>query len=201
MKIAIISLQGAFQEHADILKKASSELDIECETILAKTKKDLDGAQGIIIPGGESTTINKLLTETGMDKEIIRLAKKDSPVLATCAGMIIISSSGDDQCKKTGKLLGLIDMTVNRNAFGTQKHSFEKELYVKGIGRLNAIFIRAPAVTKIDDSDAEILAKIDEKIVAVKKKNIMALAFHPELTSDTKIHKWFLKSAAKSRDN
>ncbi len=201
MKIAIISLQGAFQEHADILKKASSELDIECEIILAKTEKDLNGAQGIIIPGGESTTINKLLTETGIDKEIIRLAKKEIPILATCAGMIIISSSGDNQCKKTGKLLGLIDMTVNRNAFGTQKHSFEKELDVKGIGKINAIFIRAPAVTKIDDPDAEILTKMDEKIVAVKKGNILALAFHPELTESTLIHRWFLKSAAKSQDN
>ncbi len=201
MKIAIISLQGAFQEHADILKKTSKELNIDCEIILAKTKKDLDGAQGIIIPGGESTTINKLLKETGIDKEIIRLAKKGIPILATCAGMIIISSAGDDQCKKTGKLLGLIDMTVNRNAFGTQKHSFEKELDVKGIGKMNTVFIRAPAVTKIDDPDAQILAKVDGKIVAVKKKNIMALSFHPELTDDTKIHKWFLKSAAKSSYN
>ena len=201
MKIAIISLQGAFEEHADILKKTSKELNIDCAITLAKTRKDLDGAQGIIIPGGESTTINKLLTETGMDKEIIRLAKKDIPILATCAGMIIISSTGDDQCKKTGKLLGLIDMTVNRNAFGTQKHSFEKELEIKGIGKVNAIFIRAPAVTKIDDPDAQILARVDEKIVAVKKKNIMALAFHPELTESTLIHKWFLKSAAKTPDN
>ncbi len=197
MKIAIISLQGAFQEHADILKKASSELDIECEIILAKTKKDLEDAQGIIIPGGESTTINKLLKETGMDKEIIHLAKKDIPILATCAGMIIISSAGDNQCKKTGKLLGLVDMTVNRNAFGTQKHSFEKELDVKGIGRLNAVFIRAPAVTRLDDPDAEILARVDETIVAVRKRNIIALAFHPELTDDTKIHRWFLEKARK----
>jgi len=201
MKIAIISLQGAFQEHADILKKASSELDIECEIILAKTKKDLNGAQGIIIPGGESTTINKLLKKTEIDKEIIPLAKKDIPILATCAGMIIISSSGDNQCKKTGKLLDLVDMTVNRNAFGTQKHSFEKELEIKGIGKVNAIFIRAPAVTKIDDPDAQILARVDEKIVAVKKGNILALAFHPELTESTLIHKWVLKAATKSPDD
>ncbi len=201
MKIAIISLQGAFTEHADLLKKASKQLNLNCAITLAKTKKDLDSAKGIIIPGGESTTINKLLKETGLDKEIIHLAKKDIPILATCAGMIIISSSGDAQCKKTGKLLGLIGMTVNRNAFGTQKHSFEKELDVKGIGRLNAIFIRAPAVTKIDDPDAQILTRVDEKIVAVKKKNIMALAFHPELTENTLIHKWFLKSAAKTPDN
>ncbi|RKY41123.1 MAG: pyridoxal 5'-phosphate synthase glutaminase subunit PdxT [Candidatus Makaraimicrobium thalassicum] len=201
MKIAIISLQGAFTEHADLLKKASKELNVNCAITLAKTKKDVEGTSGIILPGGESTTINKLLKETGIDKEIIRLAKKGIPILATCAGMIIISSSGDDQCKKTGKLLGLIGMTVNRNAFGTQKHSFEKELDVKGIGKINAIFIRAPAVTEVSDPDAEILAKVDEKIVAVKKKNIMTLAFHPELTDDTKIHKWFLKSAAKSPDN
>ena len=201
MKIAIISLQGAFTEHADILKKASKELNLNCAITLAKTKKDLDGAQGIIIPGGESTTINKLLIETGMDKEIIHLAKKDIPILATCAGMIIISSSGDDQCKKTGKLLGLVDMRVNRNAFGTQKHSFEKELDVKGIGEMNAVFIRAPAVTKVGDPDAEILAKIGDKIVTVKKGNILALAFHPELTGDTKIHRWFLKSATKTPDN
>lgn len=200
MKIAIISLQGAFTEHQDSLKKASTETGIECDIILAKTKEDLKGVSGIVIPGGESTTINKLLKETGMDKTIKELAKKDIPILATCAGMIIISSAGDNQCKKTGKLISLIDMTINRNAFGTQKNSFEKELDLKDIGKINAIFIRAPAVTKIDDPRAEILAKIDEKIVAVKKRNILALAFHPELTADTKIHKWFLETAHKHKN-
>ncbi len=192
MKIAIISLQGAFIEHADILKKASSELDIECDIMLARTKKDLDGASGIIIPGGESTTINKLLTETGMGKAIIELAKRDIPILATCAGMILVSSVGDVQCRKTGKLLGLIDMDVNRNAFGRQKQSFEVEIDLKGIGRVNAVFIRAPAVTGINDPGAEILAETGGKIVAVGKGNILALAFHPELTDDTKVHRYFL---------
>lgn len=195
MKIAIIALQGAFKEHADILKKASYELNIKCDIILAKTKNDLKHTSGIIIPGGESTTINKLLKETGMDRTIKELAEKDIPILATCAGMIIISKSGDSQCKKTGKLLGLIDMEINRNAFGTQKDSFEKDIEIKGIGKINAVFIRAPAVTKINDPCAETLAKLDDKIVAVKKGNILALAFHPELTDDTKIHKYFLKSA------
>ena len=201
MKITIISLQGAFTEHRDSLKKASEQLNTKCEITLAKTKKDLKDTSGIIIPGGESTTINKLLKETGMDTEIKHLAKKDIPILATCAGMIIISASGDSQCKKTGKLLGLIDMTVNRNAFGTQKNSFEKEITVKGIGKINAIFIRAPAITKVNDPNTETLAKINEKIIAVKKKNIMALAFHPELTNDTKIHRWFLKTALQTSNN
>ena len=196
MKIAIIALQGAFTEHADALKKAAKELDVKCDIILAKSNNDLEDVSGIVLPGGESTTINKLLTETGMDKKIKQLAEKDIPILATCAGMIIISSAGDDQCKKTGRLLGLIDMTVNRNAFGSQKDSFEKELDIKDIGKVNAIFIRAPAVTEVRDKDAEILAKISEKIVAVRKKNILALAFHPELTGDTKIHRYFLELAA-----
>ncbi len=201
MLIAIVSLQGAFVEHAEILKKASSELNIKCGIILARTKKDLKGASGIIIPGGESTTINKLLTETGMGKTITELAKRDIPVLATCAGMIIISSVGDVQCEKTGKLLGLIDMEVNRNAFGRQKQSSEVEIDLKGIGRVNAVFIRAPAVTRINDPGAEILAKIDEKIVAVGKGNVLALAFHPELTDDTKVHRWFLERVLKFSGN
>ena len=201
MLIAIVSLQGAFVEHAEILKKASSELNIKCDIILARTKKDLKGASGIIIPGGESTTINKLLTETGMGKTITELAKRDIPVLATCAGMIIISSVGDVQCEKTGKLLGLIDMEVNRNAFGRQKQSSEVEIDLKGIGRVNAVFIRAPAVTRINDPGAEILAKIDEKIVAVGKGNILALAFHPELTDDTKVHRYFLEKVLKFSGN
>ncbi|MFH1433040.1 MAG: pyridoxal 5'-phosphate synthase glutaminase subunit PdxT [archaeon] len=195
MQIAIISLQGAFTEHFDALKNASQELKIDTGIILARTAKDLEGASGIIIPGGESTTINKLLKETGMDKKIIQLAEKDIPILATCAGMIIISKSGDSQCEKTGHLLGLIDMVVNRNAFGTQKDSFEKELEIKGIGRMNAVFIRAPAITKVNDPKAQILAKVGNKIVAVKKRNILALAFHPELTTDTKVHRYFLKKA------
>ncbi|MCK5040268.1 MAG: pyridoxal 5'-phosphate synthase glutaminase subunit PdxT [Candidatus Aenigmarchaeota archaeon] len=194
MKIAIIALQGAFTEHADILKKATAELNINCNIVLAKSKQDLQNASGIIIPGGESTTINKLLKETGMDEKIKELAKQNIPILATCAGMIIISNTGDTQCKKTGKLLGLLNMEVNRNAFGTQKDSFEKELEIKGIGKVNAVFIRAPAITKINDSTIEILAKTNNKIVAVKKNNIIALAFHPELTEDTKIHKYFLES-------
>ena len=201
MKIAIISLQGAFVEHAEILKKASSELNIKCGIILARTKKDLKGAQGIIIPGGESTTINKLLTETGMGKAIIELAKRDIPVLATCAGMILVSDTGDVQCKKTGKLLALIDMEVNRNAFGTQKQSFEVEIDLKGIGRMNAVFIRAPAVTRINDPGAEILAKTGGKIVAVGKGNVLALAFHPELTDDTKVHRYFLEKVLKFSGN
>lgn len=196
MKIAIIALQGAFTEHRDALKKAAKELDIKCDIILAKSKNDLEDISAIVLPGGESTTINKLLAETGMDKKIKDLAEKDTPILATCAGMIIISSAGDAQCKKTGRLLGLIDMTVNRNAFGSQKDSFEKELDIKGIGKLNAIFIRAPAVTEVRDKDAEILARIGDKIVAVRKRNILALAFHPELTEDTTIHRYFLKNAA-----
>jgi len=196
MKIAIISLQGAFTEHADSLKKAAKEINTGCDIIFARSKSDLENVSGIVLPGGESTTINRLMRETGIDQKIKELSGKGIPILATCAGMIIISSAGDDQCKKTGRLLGLIDMTVNRNAFGSQKDSFEKELEIKGIGKVNAVFIRAPAVTEVRDKEAEILAKISEKIVAVRKKNILALAFHPELTSDTSVHKYFLKKAS-----
>ena len=119
--------------------------------------------------------------------------KKDTPLLATCAGMVLIGSRGDEQCNRTGELLGLIDMKIERNAFGRQYNSFEREIEIDGIRGYPGIFIRAPAIAEINDPDAKILARIDDKIIAVQKNRILGLSFHPELTNDTRIHKKFLE--------
>ena len=149
---------------------------------------------GVIIPGGESTTLCRLSWSEGIAQEIIDLAKSGKPVMGTCAGLILLASKGDDEVAKTKqRLLGLMDTTVDRNAFGRQVDSFESPLKIKGFDEpFNAVFIRAPAVITAGKG-VKVLAKIDGKIVAAQQKNLLALAFHPELTDDLRLHKYFLE--------
>ncbi len=192
MRIVVLGLQGAFFEHARSVERAMSKMGIEGNVVIGKRRSDFGDADGIVLPGGESTTINRLLHSSGIWNV---LKGTDAAILATCAGMVLISSGGDEQCKHTGELLGLIDMKVNRNAFGRQRESFEKEVFLEGIGKLNGVFIRAPCIESIRDPDAKVIGRIDERIIAVEKKKILALAFHPELGDDLKVHKRFLELA------
>ncbi len=193
MNIGVVAFQGAVSEHIECTKKAMKELGFEGGVIKVKAPEDLAKCSGLIIPGGESTTINRLMKSSGLFEKIRELGKKGFPIMGTCAGAILLAKRGDEQCKKTGELLGLADIKISRNAFGRQRESFEAELSVNGVGVVQGVFIRAPLITEAS-RNVEILAKLDDKIVAAKQGNILMTSFHPEL-SGTELHKHFIKIA------
>ncbi len=195
MKICIIGLQGAVSEHLEVTKRAMQKLGIEGEAIWVGRPEQLEDVDGIIIPGGESTTIGKLMLTTGLFKRVKQLAVEGVLILGTCAGLIVLAKRGDKQVMRTGQLLlGLMDISVIRNAFGRQRESFEVDLGIPALGEepYSAVFIRAPAVEEVW-GDARVLAEFQGKIVAVQQDNLLAVAFHPELTPDTRLHEYFLR--------
>ena len=186
VQIGILDLQGDVSEHFDITKQALNEMNISGEVLKVKTVDDVSKCDGIIISGGESTVIGKLMEETGIKKRII---EQKIPLMGTCAGMILLSKKTD----RIQPLLELIDMEVKRNAFGRQKASFEDKIDILD-EKFQGVFIRAPYVEKVGEN-VDILSKYKDKIIAVKSGNYIATAFHPELTEDTRIHKYFIKEA------
>ena len=195
MKVGVIAVQGAVTEHIDILRKAMKELKIDGCAVPIRTTKDLDHVSGLVIPGGESTTISRLILDAGMQQKIIELAKKGLPILGTCAGAILLAKEGDEQVKQTKtSLLGLMEIRVNRNAYGRQVDSFEVDLQIDEIGKepFKGIFIRAPTMEKVWGSTS-VWAKHQATVVGAKKGNVLALTFHPELGDDLRIHEYFLK--------
>lgn len=199
MKIGVIGLQGAVSEHVEAAKLAMEKLGIEGEVIWVGKPQHLDGVDGVIIPGGESTTIGRLMQRTGTFDSVKRLGEEGVPILGTCAGLIVLAKKGDEQVMRTGQpLLGLMDIAVIRNAFGRQRESFEAELDIPILGQkpFHCVFIRAPAVSEIW-GDAEVIAEFQGKIVGVRQRNMIAVAFHPELTPDTRLHEYFLRMCKK----
>ena len=195
MKIGIIGLQGAVSEHLEATKRAMQKLGTEGEAVWVGGPEQLEGVNGIIIPGGESTTIGKLMLTTRLFERVKQLAAEKTPILGTCAGFIVLAKRGDEQVMRTGQpLLGLIDISVIRNAFGRQRESFEVDLEIPALGKepFSAVFIRAPAAEEVW-GDAQVLAEFQGKIVAVQQGNLLAVAFHPELTPDTRLHEYFLQ--------
>ncbi len=193
MKVGVVGIQGDVREHLDSLAKAMEESKVEGEVIWVRRTADLDSVDGLIIPGGESTTISKFILRNGLHEGIVRRAKEGMPVMGTCAGCVLMAKEGGEAVKKTDtKLLGLMDMKVRRNAFGRQKESFEVLLDVEGLDKFHAVFIRPPAIEKVWN-DCRSLAFYNEKIVMAQQGNLLALAFHPELSQDTAIHRMFLE--------
>ncbi|MGF7117928.1 pyridoxal 5'-phosphate synthase glutaminase subunit PdxT [Methanobacterium oryzae] len=186
MKIGILNLQGDVSEHYEITEKALEDMNIEVNICKVKTREEVSKCDGIIISGGESTVIGKLMEQTGIMKVIV---DQNIPVMGTCAGMVLLAKKTDYE----QPLLGLIDMKVKRNAFGRQKVSFEDEIEIFG-EKFKGVFIRAPYIEKVGEN-VDILSKYNEKIIAVKSGKNIATAFHPELTGDTRIHKYFIKEA------
>jgi len=185
MKIGVLAVQGAFAEHIAALHR----LDVEAVAI--RLPGELKGVEGLIIPGGESTTISQLMADYDLMREITGMASGGLPVLGTCAGMILMARriSGN-----TTKSLGLLDITVTRNAFGRQVDSFETELNIPALGEkaFPGVFIRAPKIESCADN-VEILARLaDGTIVAARQGKLLASAFHPELTEDLRFHRYFL---------
>ena len=193
MRIAVVGVQGDVEEHVLALKKALKNLKIDGEVVATRRKGVVERSNAVVIPGGESTTISRLIWRDGIAEEILSLHEEGKPIMGTCAGLIILAKRGDEQVEKTRtKLLGILDVKVKRNAFGRQRESFEAEIDFKGIGKYKAVFIRAPIVEEVGEN-VDVLAKFEDKIVAVQQKNVLGLAFHPELTEDTRIHEYFIK--------
>jgi 5'-phosphate synthase pdxT subunit len=182
--IGILNLQGDVSEHFEITKKAVEDMDKNIAILKVKTAYEVSKCNGIIISGGESTVIGKLMEETGIRNIIV---DQNIPVMGTCAGMVLLAEKTDYE----QPLLGLIDMEVKRNAFGRQKVSFEDEIKIFGRS-FKGVFIRAPYIEKVGEN-VDILSKYNERIIAVKSGKHIATAFHPELTGDTLIHKYFIK--------
>lgn len=183
MKIGVLALQGAFIEHVKMLR----QLDVAAVEV--RLPHHLDGLDGLIIPGGESTTIGKLATDYGLIEPLRRFSH-NRPTWGTCAGMIFLARDvGIDE----QPILGSMDITVDRNAFGRQIDSFETDLDIAGLtgGAFHAVFIRAPVVTAVNCA-VEVLARLDDgRIVAVRQGHLLATAFHPELTDDLRLHSLF----------
>jgi len=179
MLVGVLALQGAFKEHIEVLHK----LDIE--TIKIREAKDLNGIDGLILPGGESTTMGKLLNQYHLLKPIKHCIENGLPVWGTCAGMILLSQNHNH--------LQVMNIEVKRNAYGNQLGSFVKNKVIDCLGSdpFPLAFIRAPYIESIGDQ-VEIICKLDGKIVAAKQKNIMATSFHPEITNDDRMHRHFL---------
>jgi len=212
VKIGVLDIQGSVKEHADCLKRAGAEV------LLVKKAEDLSGACGLIIPGGESTTISKLLERFGLFNAIVDFALAGGAVWGTCAGAILLAKEifGDDKVKS----LALMDIVIARNAYGRQLDSFEGEVefrvdkgtkaksvtntYVspgeKSVTgdtfskKIPAVFIRAPKIIKIGP-DARVLAKYEDEIVALRQENLLATTFHPEMTDDLTVHRYFMGMA------
>lgn len=192
VKVGILALQGAFIEHYNFLKNFDF-----VDPILVKKKEEIDLVDGIIIPGGESTTIGKLMERYEILDYLREKIKNGFPVFGTCAGLILLSKKIDGDYNQP--LLGVLDVVIKRNAFGSQRESMEIDLDVKGLDKpFRAIFIRAPVVKEVGNS-VEILASVDEGPVFVKENNILGSSFHPELTDDVRIHKMFIDIILKRR--
>lgn len=196
LRVGVLAVQGAVSEHLDALRRAAGKRGWDVEAVPVRTHTDLADVHGLILPGGESTTISRLLRSGHLQETVLERARTgDLALFGTCAGLILLSKRAvsDDQVKgKDIELLGLLDTEVDRNAFGRQKDSFEAALQVEGIGKLPAVFIRAPVLTKAWEP-TEVLAKNQRGIVAVRKGRILGTAFHPELTEDTRLHEWFIE--------
>lgn len=189
MKIGVLASQGAFAEHIAKLRQ------LGVEAVPVRLPEELDGLEGLVIPGGESTSISRLMRDYKLTDKIRDRAKNGLPVFGTCAGMILLSKKNSDAYPEP---LGLMDITVRRNAFGRQKESFEAELSIPALGDkpFPGVFIRAPLIEKANGK-VEILARLaDGTIVAVRQGKLLALSFHPELTDDLRFHQYFLDIVA-----
>lgn len=184
-KIGLLALQGAFAEHIAILR------NLEADTTPVRLPNELMGLDGLIIPGGESTTITRLMLSYDLRNEISNLAENGFPILGTCAGMILLAREVSDTAEQP---LGLIAIKVRRNAFGRQRESFETALSIPVLGEkpFPGVFIRAPMIEQAN-SNVEIIARLDDStMVAARQGNLLACAFHPELTDDPRFHEYFL---------
>lgn len=184
LPIGVLALQGAFHKHQEILTQLGAQV------IEVRFPFDLEHCRGLILPGGESTVISKLITENKLKDPLLKFSKK-YPVFGTCAGMILMSKGG---------ILDLMEITVKRNAYGRQKSSFMTELtlYLDKPSKASAFFIRAPQIQSIHSEKVRILASLEKEPVLVQQGHHIACAFHPELVNDSTLHEYFIRLASES---
>jgi 5'-phosphate synthase pdxT subunit len=193
MKIGVLAIQGDFAEHAAMLRS------IGVEPVEVRLPRDLEGVSGLILPGGESTTMRRLIDRWGLREPILALAETGAPLFGTCAGMIVLSK---DIADGDPAVLPLLDVTVRRNAFGRQLDSFEGAVHVPVLGDqpVHGVFIRAPVIEEVGP-DVDVLARLDDgRIVAVRERNVVATAFHPELAGEPRFHRLVATMAAEHDD-
>ena len=189
LKIGVLAVQGDFAEHIAVLRR----LDVECQEV--RLPEQLEGIDGLIVPGGESTTLSRLMSIYHLREPVAAMARAGKAVWGTCAGMIMLAH---EITEADPIPLKLMDIGVQRNAFGRQIDSFEQDLDIAGLGDdpFHAIFIRAPVVIRVGKQVTTLATLPDGKAVAVQQGNLMATSFHPELTNDNRLHKYFLDLAA-----
>ena len=192
MKIGVLAMQGAYREHLKILKSLGiGAIDVRYE-------EDIDNIDGLIIPGGESTTMGKLIKTLGLYDKLKSRIENNMPVWGTCAGMILLAKN---IVNEDYNHLSVMNISVIRNAYGRQLGSFETKAPVKGIGEdIDMVFIRAPYIESVGEN-VEILSTVDGNIVAAQEGNILVTSFHPELTEDLRLHKYFINIVSKSINN
>jgi pyridoxal 5'-phosphate synthase pdxT subunit len=190
LKIGVLGLQGAVREHVKAIEQCGAE------AIIIKKKEELESVDGLILPGGESTTMRRLIDRYDLMDELRSFAASGKPMFGTCAGLILLAKKLEGYDKPH---LGVMDVAVERNSFGRQRESFEAELSVAGVGEdFPAVFIRAPHIVSAGEN-VEILAKHEGRIVAAREGQFLGCSFHPELTEDNRITEYFIKMVQEAK--
>ncbi len=183
MKIGVLAVQGSFKEHIKMLRKCNVDFKE------VKLPSDLNDIDGLILPGGESTAMSKLMQKYKLDKEIKKRHNEGMPIFGTCAGTILMAKEIINY-KQTSP--GLMNISVRKNAYGRQADSFEADIEINNLGKFKGVFIRAPVIENIYNG-VEVLSEFNGKAVLVRNGNLLAATFHPELTDDTRLHEYFIK--------
>ena len=185
--VGVIAIQGDFAKHIEALQRLGRR---DLNAVEVRTPEELSQVDRAIIPGGESTTVGMLMERFGLGKALQDRASQGMPIWGTCMGMIVMAKIVDG--RKDQYTLGMLDVSVERNAFGAQVHSFEDEVTLKGMETpVMGVFIRAPVVTRLG-KEVEAIGSYDGRVVAVRQGNLLGTSFHPELTDDSRLHEWFL---------
>lgn len=186
MQVGVVAIQGDYQKHIEALRRTETE-GLEIREV--RQPSDMSGVERIILPGGESSTVGLLMQRYGLGERLKAAAHDGMPMWGTCMGMIMLAR---EVARRDQYTLGLMDITVERNAFGAQVHSFETELSVEGMDeKVVGVFIRAPIVTRVGEG-VEPIAFLNDRCVAVRQGSLVGTSFHPELTDDIRMHRWFL---------
>lgn len=200
MKVGVLAVQGGFEEHVFLLKRACSELGESCDIVYVKKPEDLEGLSALVLPGGESTTVRRLMDRAGLTEKLVESIAAGLPAMGVCAGAIVLAGSIVDAStgKSYGRGLGLLRADVVRNYFGRQRESFEVDLSLdiplEPEKPFRAVFIRAPVFTNVGEG-VRVIGRLEELPVVLEQENLLALSFHPELTGDPRLHKLLVMKA------
>lgn len=201
LDIGVLGVQGDIEEHESALKLAFKRMKLDGDVTWVKSTQQAENVHGLIVPGGESTAMGRLAENKAVLHTLQNRVEKGLPTFGTCAGLIMLANKAYDRIVEGTKqsLLGGLDITVERNAFGRQRESFEADLSIPALGqeRFRGVFIRSPVVKQVGPK-VEPLSRFNEKIVAVRQGNILGTSFHPELSGDTRFHEYFIQLVSKS---